>query len=128
MKFKQRVVTLLASLALIVGGALVTAPAASAAVSGSVQCSSGSVEGIYIHHTSGPGGDGWATITSPTSSYVTWSYSNLSASSYYYVAVGCGNPGGEWDNVLYGPTVTNGYGEFTCMVGWYNSQWNRCFT
>jgi hypothetical protein len=89
----------------------VTATAATN-ISGSIQCESSSVEGVWIQ--SANGGSGWAPWVSSAarSDYATYSYT-LPEGGEYAVHVGCGGTTSSWKvaeySNFYGGTVNNFY-------------------
>lgn len=130
MRAKRKIVAVLSGMLMVLGFSVVVAPNASAAVSGTVTCNQGNVQGVYINKTGGSGYSGWASISPAgnVSSSVQYSFSGISAGASYYISAGCGGTPGNWQYRMYGPTVNGGYYDWICIVGYSGSTGgtNRC--
>lgn len=109
MKIKKKAAALATALAATVGVvASGASPVAAASVDGTVECfSGGQVSGMWLEVTAGPGTSGFADLTFLGG--LQWDYyydGGFTSSTDYYVSVGCGLDGDQWDHVTYGPTVT----------------------
>ena len=112
------------------GPVAVTTPAeksgeSAADISGSVQCESRSVEGVYIEGSNG--GSGWAPWVSSAarSSYATYSYT-LPQGGEYAVYVGCGGTTSAWTIATYSSFFGGTVNDFYCYDESSTSDYTYC--
>jgi len=117
MGFRKRLTALFTGLLLLGGISLMSAPVASAAVSGTVTCFAGNNREVGVWVNAGSK-SGWATITSNRADGVNYRYGAISAGTRYRLHVGCGNNPQNWQYTFYTPYVTGGYYDWVCTVGY----------
>jgi hypothetical protein len=122
MGFKKRLSALFAGLLLLAGASVLSAPAASAAVSGTVTCFYGNNAEVGIWVNAGSK-SGWASRSPNGSGGVNYSYGAISAGTTYRLHVGCGGTPQNWGTTFYTPWVTGGYYDWVCTsrYGCYQS-------
>lgn len=118
MDIKRRLAALAAGLLVAAAGMVATAPAASAAVSGSVTCFYGNNAevGVWVNVSGGP--SGWATLSDNGNGGKNYYYGAISAGSTYRLHVGCGGTTSSWGTTFYTPWVTGGYYDWICTSGY----------
>lgn len=118
MDFKKRVAALLTGLLLLTGVSIMSAPAASAAVTGSVTCFYGNNAevGVWVNVSGGP--SGYATLSDNGNGGKYYSYGAISAGKTYRLHVGCGGTAQSWGTTFYTPWVTGGYYDWICTSGY----------
>ena len=84
----------------VIGGAVgaVQSPAFASA-SGTVDCGSLPVVGVWIEKVSGSGSSGWAWTPNDGSDHQEYYRENISSSATYNVHVGCGGTPQSWQHV-----------------------------
>ena len=94
-------------------------------VSGSIQCQSMGVEGVYIEAANG--GSGWAPWVSSAArpSYATYSYT-LSKGGEYSVWVGCGGTPSRWTIATYSTFYSGTVNNFYCYDESDAALWTYC--
>jgi hypothetical protein len=116
---KRRVFSMLAALALALGGLFIgtSASPALAAGSGDVQCVYGNnaVVGVWVEVSGGT--SGWATRWSDGNGGNFYSYYEIDNGKTYRVHVGCSGTPQNWGITFYSPWVT-GYRDWICTSGY----------
>jgi hypothetical protein len=113
---RVRVGLLSLALTLALAAGALTAPHASAAGSGDVQCVYGNnqVVGVWVEVSGGT--SGWATRWSDGYGGNFYSYSAIGAGKWHRLHVGCSGTPQNWGITFYTPWVT-GYHDWVCTTG-----------
>jgi hypothetical protein len=117
MKLKSWLASLASGLLLLGSVSLLNAPAASAAVSGSVDCTYGNNAEVGVWVSAGAQ-SGWATLRANAYGGADYYYGSLSSSTTYRLQVGCGGTPQNWGITFYTPYVSGGPYDWVCTTGY----------